>query len=1224
MPDPPFDKIHAHPFRLPAQASTPRRIPSDRAGISYAELAVTTNFTFLTGASHPEEMVRSAAALGHQAAAIADTNSLAGIVRAHVAAKEAGIPLAIGCRVVLRHPAGLQILAYAASREGYTNLCRLLTRGRRRAPKGECDLDLHDLMEHATGLLAVVLPPTRLDDDFISVLSGLTDVFRDDRLSLGVQREYGPDDAGRISQLRMLSEHVGVPLAAWNDVHHNMPERRLLQDVVTCIRHGCSIEQAGLRLHGNAERHMKPPREMARLFRAVPRALQRSVAIAERASAFSLDELRYEYPVEPCPPGVQPIRYLAELTRIGAEQRYPAGVPDAVWSTVQHELALIEELNYPAYFLTCHDIVRFARSQGILCQGRGAAANSAVCYCLGVTEVNPDRADLLFERFVSRERDEPPDIDIDFEHERREEVIQYIYRKYGRDRAALTAVVTTYRGRSAVREVGKAMGLSLDCVDALAKNLDRWYGDACAKRVREVGLDPEDPTIARVIQLTNEITGFPRHLSQHVGGFVITRSPLHDLVPIENAAMEDRTVIEWDKDDIDAMNMLKVDVLGLGMLTCVRKGLELVVESATKRRSDGATKGGCDGNCSDFSRSHCVAAGDGACDEDVRGNTVHASGGAVRAHDADASCGCLGAIEHCGGPWQAVKSRLRPISENSAGLTGRACNTDRAGRITQDARSRCTNHQRTSGNRQSASRAHSFAREQIDVDQPTPSSLRRSVAPSLYSLFSALAHTNDPSVYDMICRADTIGVFQIESRAQMSMLPRLRPRTFYDLVIEVAIVRPGPIQGRMVHPYLRRRNGEEPVEYPHPDVERVLGRTLGVPLFQEQAMQLAITAAGFTPGEADQLRRAMAAWRRKGDKMAMFGEKLISGMLERGYPRDFAERCFEQIKGFSEYGFPESHAASFAILVYVSSWLKCHEPAAFAAALINSQPMGFYRPAQIIRDAREHGVDVRPIDVNHSTWDCTLEGSAKSLRLGMRLVKGLGQEDADRVADAVRQQGPFGTIDALWRASGVSIKSLRALARADAFGSMQLDRQGALWQIRPLRDEAMPLFDHIRQDASAREDLERSGISRLPEIAPARHVLHDYQSTTLSLKAHPVSFVRQELQRRGCIQAGELRDEKQSPQGRRVRVAGLVLVRQRPSTASGIVFITLEDESGIANLIIRPKVFERYRQAARLSVVLLAEGRVERQGEVVHVQVSRMECLDELIETLPSASRDFH
>jgi error-prone DNA polymerase len=1090
MPELPSPKPKPHPWT--STASRGRRAAPSSRPVPYAELHTTTNFTFLTGASHPEELVERAAALGHRAIAITDRNTLAGIVRGHVASRETGLPLVVGCRLeieteplaAVRGDAAtprLSILVYPTSRAAYGRLCRLLTLGKRRVEKGECRLALHDLLEHEGGLLAVVVPPPVLDQRLLEVLRGLRDVFTDDRLSVALSRDHGPDDGERLARVAAVARAVGVPLVATNDVHYHVPERRMLQDVLTCIRHGCTLATAGYRLMPHAERFLKPADEMARLLAEHPEAIARTVAIAERATAFSLDGLRYEYPHEVCPPGRTAMTHLRDLTRRGAGERYPGGVPDAVERKIAHELGLIEELDYAAYFLTVHDLVVFARSRGILCQGRGAAANSAVCYCLDVTAVDPDRTDLLFERFISKERDEPPDIDIDFEHERREEVIQYIYGKYGRERAALTAEVITYRGRSAVREVGKALGLSLDCVDRLARNIDWWHdGVGAPEQLREIGVNPADPTIRRLRALANEILGFPRHLSQHVGGFVITETPLCELVPIENAAMPDRTVIEWDKDDIDAMGMLKVDVLGLGMLTCIRKALEMV---------------------------------NGRRGEPVQLHTVPAE---------------------------------------------------------------------------------------------------------------------DPDVYDMICAADTVGVFQIESRAQMSMLPRLRPRCFYDLVIEVAIVRPGPIQGDMVHPYLRRRNGEEPVTYPSPDVRKVLAKTLGVPLFQEQAMSLAIVAAGFSPGEADRLRRAMAAWKRRGNQIERFGRRLIDGMLARGYERSFAERCFEQIKGFSEYGFPESHAASFALLVYVSAWLKRHQPAAFAAALLNSQPMGFYAPAQIVRDARDHGVTVRPVDVNRSAWDCTLEDAdehhAPCLRLGMRIVKGLREPEAEAIAGAVMHGGPFRTIAGLRRASGVRIAALRALANADGFGSMGLERQRALWELRALRDEVLPMFDG-REEAVPRNEREADGAAApvpLPEVPEPRKVAHDYAATRLSLKAHPIAFLRERLDGMGVTEARRLRDESRWPQGRRITVAGLVLVRQRPSTANGIVFMTLEDETGIANLIVRPKTYARYRTIARHGIAIVARGRIERQGEVVHVQVQRFEPLDEHLRDLVTRSRDFH
>jgi error-prone DNA polymerase len=746
------------------------------------------------------------------------------------------------------------------------------------------------------------------------------------------------------------------------------------------------------------------------------------------------------------------LAYLKKLTWRGAGRRYPRGVPAKVRRQLAHEFALIEELDYAPYFLTVYDLVAFARSRGILCQGRGAAANSAVCFCLGVTSVDPDRMNILFERFVSRERDEPPDIDIDFEHERREEVIQYIYAKYGRDRAGLTAEVITYRRRSAVRDVGKVLGFSLDAVERIAKRVDRWevnpfadatLGDVPAQ-LQALGYRADDPTVRLFVQLVREIIGFPRHLSQHVGGFVMTRGPLNRLVPIENAAMPERTVIEWDKDDIEALGMLKVDVLGLGMLTCIRKGLALVAD------------------------------------------------------------------HH-----------------------GRA-------------------------------------------------------------LTLATIPAEDPQVYDMICRADTVGVFQVESRAQMTMLPRLKPRCYYDLVIEVAIVRPGPIIGQMVHPYLRRRNGEEPADCPDETVREVLGRTLGVPLFQEQVMALAVKAAGFTPGEAERLRRAITAWTSK-DKVVRYTAQFIRGMLANGYSREFADWCFQRMKGFSQYGFPESHAASFALLVYASAWIKCHYPAVFAAALLNSQPLGFYAPAQIVRDAREHGVEVRGVDVNRSRWDCTLEAGGAVLRLGMRMAKGLKKRDGDAIATAVERSGACATPLALWRASGVSAAALRALARADAFGSMGLDRRHALWEIQNLRDTPLPLFDGLDEPARP---------VPLPAPRPRDEVARDYARVGLSLANHPIAFLRTRLTREQVLTAAEVKDPRQTGLGRRVAVAGVVLFRQRPGTAKGVMFMTLEDETGRIDLIVRPRIYERYRDAAVYSEAVIARGRVERQGQVVHVLVS--------------------
>ncbi len=1075
MPSPPDPKAHAHPHKSRravehAACGSPvarRRCP----GSPYAELAVTSNFTFLTGASHPDELVRQGASLGYRAIAITDRNTLAGIVRAHVAAKEVGLSLVVGCRIEFTEPQWLSLLVFPTGRKAYGRLCRLLTLGKRRAPKGQCLLTLDDLIEHNEELLAIILPPTRLAGNALNELRVLRDVFADDRLSIAVARLYGPNDQERIQRIVTAAARAKVPLVAVNDVHYHIAPRRLLQDLVTCIRHRCTLTEAGFRLFPNGERHLKTPEEMARLFVNHSRAVARTVEIAERAQSFNLDQLRYEYPDETCPPGLTPMDYLRKLTWQGARKRYPNGVPAKVRREIEHEFSLIEELEYAPYFLTVHDLVSFARSRGILCQGRGAAANSAVCYCLGVTSVDPDRIDVLFERFVSRERDEPPDIDIDFEHERREEVIQYIYDKYGRERAGLTAEVITYRRRSAIRDVGKALGLSLDAVDRIAKRVDRWernpFADSKAgdvpAQLEALGFDPNDTTVRLLIKLVRELIGFPRHLSQHVGGFVITKGPLSELVPIENAAMKERTVIEWDKDDIDAMGMLKVDVLGLGMLTCLRKGLELIERHYGRR------------------------------------------------------------------------------------------------------------------------------------------------------LTLAAIPAEDPTVYEMICKADTLGVFQIESRAQMTMLPRLKPRCYYDLVIEVAIVRPGPIVGDMVHPYLRRRNGQEKVEYPDRVIKEVLGKTLGVPLFQEQVMALAIKAAGFTPGEAEKLRRAITAWTSK-DDIASYPTRFIGGMLQNGYSREFAQWCFKRLKGFSQYGFPESHAASFALLVYASAWLKCYYPSVFAAALLNSQPLGFYAPAQIVRDARDHGVEVRPVDVNRSDWDCTLENDGQALRLGMRMVKGLREAEAWAIAEAVKEWGGFSTPFALWRASEVSTSSLRVLALADAFGSMNLDRQHALWELQVLRDKPLPLLDRLSEE---------SRLATLPPVLQSSQVGQDYQTLGLSLKAHPVSFIRSMLAKRGVVTAAEAKDKRRSPFGRSIAVAGIVLFRQRPGTAGGVMFMTIEDETGRIDLIVRPRIYEKHRSAAVYARLVIARGRVERKGTVVHVLAREFEDIDRLVAKFPRLSRDF-
>ncbi|HZZ72226.1 MAG TPA: error-prone DNA polymerase [Pirellulales bacterium] len=1021
-----------------------------RAAIPYAELRCKTNFSFLEGASHPDELVFRAAALGYRALAITDRNSLAGVVRAHGAAKQAGLKILIGAELdLLDAPT---TVVWAADRAAYGRLTRLLTRGRRNAPKGECCLTFADLAAHAEGLLAGVagLATAAAAAPFREVFS--------DRAYLLAQLHCGPHDELELAERQGVARHSRLPLVAVNDVHFHDPRRRPLADVLMALRAGCTVAAAGERLFANGARHLKSPAAMQQLFHQAPEALARTVEIAERCH-FSLDELRYEYPEELAPPGETPLAYLTRLTWEGAAQRFPAGIPPKVRRLLEHELQLIGELRYESYFLTVWDLVRFAREREILCQGRGSAANSAVCFCLGITSVDPDRLEVLFERFISRERNEAPDIDVDFEHERREEVIQYVYQKYGRERAGMTAEVISYRPRSAVRDVGKALGLSLDRVDVLAKMLDR-HATLPPERCAEAGLDPHS-TVGRQLQdLVGELLGFPRHLGQHVGGLVITQGPLCELVPIENAAMEGRTVIEWDKDDLDELGILKVDCLALGMLTALRKCFALV-EQATGRR--------------------------------------------------------------------LTLANLPPADEK---------------------------------------------------------------------------------VYDMICAADTMGVFQIESRAQMSMLPRLKPRCFYDLVIEVAIVRPGPIQGNMVHPYLRRRAGEAVPAYPSSEIGEVLRRTLGVPLFQEQAMQLAVVAAGFTPGEADQLRRAMAAWRRPG-MIDQFRVKLLQGMRERGLSPEFAELVFHQIRGFGEYGFPESHAASFALLVYASAWLKCHYPAAFCVALLNSQPLGFYAPAQLIRNAQEHGLEVRPVDVNHSCWDCTLEGEA--IRLGFRQVLGLSEQSVACV-EAARRAAPFASWEDFIRRTRLSPPLVARLARADSFQSLQVNRQASLWQALGQEQSRapQPLFAELNEPEPPPE---------LPLLSPQQEVFRDYQTAGLSLKAHPLAFYRAQLDRQNIVRARALAELKS---GSFVRVAGLVLVRQRPGTAKGITFVTLEDETGTANLIIRPDVWEKFYQIARTAPAYIAHGRLQSVEQVIHVLVSKLENLSVSLGNLRAPSRDFH
>lgn len=1044
---------------------------------SFAELAITSNFSFLRGASHGDELAMQAVELGLSAIGVADRNTFAGIVRAHKAAKDQGLRFLPGVRLITQD--GFEVIAYPQDRPAYARLCRLLTLGNRRAPKGECYLTLHDITSYGDGQCFITMPPPTPGKEFEAFLRDLSVRFPN-QVWLGLNRLYTGDDKRRMKELARVADGVRVPLVATNDVLYHTPERRRLQDVMTCIREHCTIHEAGFRLEANAERHLKDASEMVRIFRGYEEAISETARIVERCT-FSLDELAYEYPDDVFDDALAPQALLEKLTWDGVAEKFPDGITDKLRDTLTRELELIHRLKFAPYFLTVYDIVRFAESQHILCQGRGSAANSAVCYCLGITAVNPVKVDLLFERFISEERNEPPDIDVDFEHERREEVIQYIYQKYGRDRAGLAATVITYRARSAIREVGKAMGLSEDVVGAMARMTWGWSSKGvAADEVRQAGLDPDDPLIAMALSLAGELIGFPRHLSQHVGGFVITRGALEEVVPIQNAAMEDRTIVEWDKDDLDTLGILKIDVLALGMLSCIRKAFDLLET-------------------------------------------------------------------HYG-----IRHGLRTVPED------------------------------------------------------------------------------DPAVYDMLCQADSVGVFQVESRAQMSMLPRLKPKTFYDLVVEVAIVRPGPIQGDMVHPYLRRRNGEEPVDFPSDELREVLGKTMGVPLFQEQAMKIAIVAAGFTPPEADGLRRAMATFRRNGT-IYDFEHKFIGGMVARGYEQDFAERCFKQIEGFGDYGFPESHAASFALLVYVSAWLKCHYPDVFCAAILNSQPMGFYAPAQLVRDAKEHGVEVVPADVNASDWDSTLEplGESVSLtqvnrqithrkrwktkprhtcavRLGLRHIKGFREEAAELVEDK-RLRG-YDSVRDLWLRTGLTPRVIEVLANADAFRSIGLERRDALWGVRGLggwgqhkkgqsgkAPAVLPLFEHLEQ-AGFQEEPD----VHLPAMPLGEQVVHDYATMRLSLKAHPVSFLRSSLDARRVVTNARLDDEA-IRDGTRVNLAGLVLVRQRPGTASGVIFATLEDETGVANIIIWPKIFERYRRTVLQSRFLAVRGRVQKAEGVIHV-----------------------
>jgi error-prone DNA polymerase len=1026
----------------------------------YAELQVTTHFSFLRGASSPAELFEQAKLLGIAAIGITDRNSLAGIVRAYEASKETGVRLIVGCRLDLTD--GTSLLVYPTDRAAYSRLCRLLSLGKSRGGKGKCLLDWEDVTVWNEGLLAILLGD-EADDVLKANLTRLKALFGN-RAYMALIRRFAPNEHLRLYHIEQMAQAAQVPTIAIGDVLYHHPSRRRLQDVIACIRQGCTIDDAGYRLERHADRYLKDPAEMERLFMRHLEAFRRVREILDRCT-FSLDELHYQYPSE-TESGETAQEKIERLTWEGARQRYPDGIPDVVTATCRHELRLIEELGYAPYFLTVHAIVSFARSRGILCQGRGSAANSAVCFVLGITSINPTEHDLLFERFVSQERREPPDIDVDFEHERREEVIQWIYDTYGRHRAALTAVVSCYRARGAVREVGKVLGVPEDVTSSLAGLVWGWGSDGVTeKEAKELNLNLKDPRLRMTLELASELIGAPRHLSQHPGGFVLTQDRLDDLVPVEPAAMENRQVIEWDKNDIDTLKFMKVDVLGLGMLGCMRRAFDLL-------------------------------------------------------------------REHKG--------------------------------------------------------------QDLDI---------------------ATIPAEDKKTYAMIQRADTVGVFQIESRAQMAMLPRMKPNTFYDIVIQVAIVRPGPIQGDMVHPYLRRREGRETPEYPRPELRQVLEKTLGVPLFQEQAMRVAIECAGFTPSEADQLRRAMATFKFTAG-VSKFREKLIQGMVSRGYDPAFAERTFKQLEGFGSYGFPESHAASFAKIVYASSWMKCHHPDVFCCAILNSQPMGFYAPAQLVRDARSHGIDVRPVDINHSRWDCTLEptsnGKCFAVRLGFRMVHGLANADGALIPLA-RQERPFASIEDLWRRGGIPTAALERLADADAYGSLGVSRRDALWTIRGLSDEVMPLFAAAdKRERTIRSEVVEPVVELTP-MTEGREVVEDYRSKGLTLRRHPVTFLRRELNERRIIPCAELQHVRD---GRRVTVAGLVLVRQKPGSAKGVTFMTIEDETEVANIVIWSALFEKQRRLILSSGMIGCRGRLQREGEVIHLIAEHFMDLSDLMRSV--------
>lgn len=1042
--------VYAWVFRMTDRAIYAPRPSAFTASPFFAELTAVSNFSFLYGAAHPHEMVAQAAALGYQAIGLADVNTMAGQVRAHMAARNLGIRFLPATR--LRSACGLELIAYPHDRQSYGALCETLSVGNLKAQKGDCVLTRADMLSLARRAACewIWVPPIVLRDEaaWPEFLSALAQAAPTHIYALLAPYYHASDDH-HWQQIMALAEPLGIkPLAGANPLYHH-PERRPLQDVVSCIRLGLKIDQAGYHLQANAERHLKPLHVLADLYRKWPQALAHTKNIVD-ACDFSLDMLAYQYPDDSFDPDLTPQELLAQRTYAGAHRRFPTGLPEKLSALLDYELALVAKLNYAPYFLTVDDIVQFARQRHILCQGRGSAANSAICYCLGITSVDPSRLDLLFERFISAERNEPPDIDVDFEHERREEVIQYIYERYGRARAAIAATVITYRRRSAIRDVAKVMGLSADIASAMLSL--SWGGGGTPppdEHIREVGIDPDQPLVRMVLNLSAQIIGFPRHLSQHVGGFVITRDALDTLVPRLNAAMAERTFIEWDKDDLDALGILKVDILALGMLSAIRRSFDLL-----------------------------------------------------------------------------------------------AAHYDR----------------------------------HLDLSS---------------------VPAEDEAVYNMLCRAESVGVFQVESRAQMNMLPRLKPRDFYDLVIQVAIVRPGPIQGNMVHPYLRRRAGEERVDYPSPELQAVLDKTLGVPLFQEQAMRIAVVGAGFTASEADQLRRAMASFRKTG-VIDQFSERFMHGMQARGYSPEFAENCFRQIEGFGEYGFPESHAASFALLVYVSAWLKCHYPDVFTAALLNSQPMGFYAPAQLVREAQRQHVTVLPVCVNRSCVEADLERDAagqRGLRLGFNQISGLSRDACEALIHA-RAMAPFDSVRDCARRSGVGLGVLEKIARADGFSQLGLNRRQALWSVRALRSEhhkdILPLFAAAQTDPCPDDDAD----SDLPPLSLGQEVVEDYATLRLSLKAHPMTLLRGHAPFRPLRTLSSL---ARLPNGRRVTLAGLVICRQRPGSARGVVFLTLEDADGQANIIVWPDRFEKYRPAIIAGRLLVITGHVQRAGMVTHV-----------------------